>query len=170
MKLLIISDAARSGKDTLAEIWRDHFGLTFKSSSWSAAEIFIFEELRYKYNYSTIQECFDSRMSEDMRVIWHNLICDYNKEDKARLAKDILKENDCYVGMRSAEEIQECVSQSIFDLVIFVDAGDRVEKEGEKSNQVTKEHADIVISNLSDLESFNKKAVRIGEALFERTL
>ena len=42
----------RSGKDTLAEIFNQEFGLTYKSSSMAAAEIFIFNVLKYKYKYT----------------------------------------------------------------------------------------------------------------------
>lgn len=170
MKILIISDCARSGKDTLAEIWRDEFGLTFKSSSYAAAEIFIFDRLKDEYGYKTIEECFQGRLDPAMRVVWHDLICEYNKDDKARLAKDILKKNDCYVGMRSIEEIEECLRQKIFDVVIFVDAGNRVEKESKKSNQVTKDHAHIVVMNDTDLETFRTKAIYAGSVIFTKTL
>lgn len=167
MKILIIADTARSGKDTLAEIWNEHYGLTFKSSSLAASEIFIYDTLKDKYNYKTPEECFEGRMSEEMRIVWHDLICEYNKDDKARLAKEILKESDCYVGMRSVEEVEECIRQGIFDLIIFLDAGDRVKKENKKSNQITKEHADIVIMNDKDLDTFINKALRLGKVIFK---
>ena len=96
-KLLIIGHQ-RHGKDTLAEILNEEFGLRFKSSSLSAAEIFIYDELKYKYEYKTPEECFEDRVNH--RAEWYNMICDYNKDDKARLAKGILESADCYVGMR----------------------------------------------------------------------
>lgn len=97
MKLLIIGHK-RHGKDTLAEIFRDNFGMTFNSSSNAAAEIFIYDALKNKYGYKSFKECFYDRMNK--RAEWYDLICEYNVKDKARLAKDILKDNDCYVGMR----------------------------------------------------------------------
>jgi hypothetical protein len=46
------------------------------------------------------------------------LICEYNKDDKARLAKKILSLNDMYVGMRSNEEIEKCQEDRLFDYII----------------------------------------------------
>jgi len=117
MKLLIIGHA-RHGKDTVAEFISQHFGLDFKSSSQAAADIFIYDELREKYGYTTPEECFEDRMNH--RAEWHDMICDYNKDDKARLAKGILERADIYVGMRSSAEIKECINQALFDVVIGV--------------------------------------------------
>jgi hypothetical protein len=48
MKILILG-AARSGKDSLAELWNKNFGLTYKSSSEMANELFIYDELKDKF-------------------------------------------------------------------------------------------------------------------------
>lgn len=117
MKILIIGHA-RHGKDTTAEMINEMFGLTFQSSSQAAVDIFIFETLKDKLGYSTPEECFQDRGNH--RALWHDLICEYNKDDKARLAKEILKLNNMYVGMRSDEEVKECLAQGLFDWVIGV--------------------------------------------------
>lgn len=166
MKLLIIG-SARHGKDSLAEIWRDEFGLRFKSSSEASAEIFIFDELKYKYGYQSFEECYEDRMNH--RAEWFDLICDYNKHDKARLAKGILERADCYVGMRSSDEIAECKRQGLFDLVIWVDASKRIMDEDSSSFNITKSDADIVIENNDDLQSFTDRAIRLGNVLFKKS-
>jgi hypothetical protein len=51
-RFLIIGNM-RHGKDSLAEIWQDNFGLTFKSSSQAAADIFLYDTLKDKYGYKT---------------------------------------------------------------------------------------------------------------------
>ena len=122
-KLLILG-SARHGKDTLAELLRDHFGFKFISSSQAAADIFIFDELKEKYGYSTPEECFEDRVNH--RAEWYNMICDYNKTDRAKLAKGILERADCYVGMRDKFEIEESMKQGLFDLIIWVDASKRL--------------------------------------------
>jgi len=101
-KLLIIGHA-RHGKDTCAEILQEHYGLSFMSSSQAAANIFIYDELKGKYDYTTPEQCFEDRMNH--RKEWYDLICGFNITDKAALAKEILKINDCYVGMRDHREI-----------------------------------------------------------------
>jgi len=116
-KLLIIGHM-RHGKDTVAAMIEEYTGMSFKSSSEMAAEIFIYDELKDKYGYSTFMECFEDRMNH--RAEWHNLICDYNILDKAKLAKEILKHNDMYVGMRSQAEIDKCIEDNVFDMIIGV--------------------------------------------------
>lgn len=116
-KLLIIGHM-RHGKDTVAAMIEENTGMSFKSSSEMAAEIFIYDELKEKYGYTSFIECFEDRMNH--RAEWHNLIKNYNNPDKARLAKEILKLNDMYVGMRSQAEINKCIEDGVFDLIIGV--------------------------------------------------
>jgi hypothetical protein len=116
-KLLIIGHM-RHGKDTVAGIIEEYTGMSFKSSSQMAAEIFIYDKLKNKYKYTSFMECFEDRMNH--RAEWHELIKNYNYPDKAKLAKEILKYNDMYVGMRSQAEIDKCIEDGIFDLIIGV--------------------------------------------------
>ena len=153
----------RHGKDTFAEILRDEFGLTFISSSQAAADIFIYDELKEKYGYTTSIECFEDSMNH--RQEWYEMICDYNKDDKAKLAKGILSMADCYVGMRDRGEIEECIKQGLFDLVIWIDASERLPLEDANSFNIDKSCADIIIENNDDYETFKSKVIRIGNSL-----
>jgi len=117
MKLLIIGHG-RHGKDTVAQMISDCTGLTFESSSKSAAKIFIYDKLQNKYNYKNFNECYEDRVNH--RAEWHNLICEYNRDNKSKLAKKITSLNDMYVGMRSNEEIEKCIKDNIFDYIIGV--------------------------------------------------
>lgn len=162
MKLLLIG-YARSGKDTAAEYLRDNFGLSFQSSSIAACDIFLFDALKDKYGYATPLDCFNDR--EDKRQEWFNLILDYNKDDRARLAKQILKTSDCYVGMRSRDEFNECARQNIFDLIIWVDGEERVGKE-EGSCELNKYDADIIIDSNQGVEELHWHLKRLGKLLW----
>lgn len=153
----------RHGKDTLAEIFNENFGLRFKSSSLAAAEIFIYDELKDRYGYNTPEECFEDRVNH--RAEWYNLICDYNKEDRAKLAKGILVSADCYVGMRDRDEISECINQGLFDLIIWVDASKRLPLESSDSFNIDSSCADIIIENNGTYEEFVSKAIRLGKIL-----
>jgi hypothetical protein len=164
MKLLIIGHK-RHAKDTLAEIFRDKFGLTFESSSQAAANIFLYDLLKDKYGYKTSEECFEDRVNH--RPEWYKAICEYNIEDKARLAKGILKRTQCYVGMRDRDEIEECLSQGLFDLIIWVDASDRLPLENSSSFNIDKSCAHIIIENNGTLEEFEEKAMRLGKVIFK---
>ena len=55
MKILIIGEA-RHGKDTVAEIMRDEYGMTFQSSSHFVCEKAVFPYMSAKYGYKTIEE------------------------------------------------------------------------------------------------------------------
>ena len=164
-KLLILGHM-RHGKDTFAELLRDNYGLTFQSSSQAAADIFIYDELKEKYGYETSEECFEDRVNH--RPEWHQMICDYNKDDQARLAKGILKNNDCYVGMRDTDEIKECMRQGLFDLIVWVDASERKPSEPKNSFNIDKSIADIIIENNGTLEEFEEKVDRIARTLIKK--
>lgn len=161
-KLLILGNM-RHGKDTFAEILRDDFGLKFISSSQAAADIFIYDTLKDKYGYKTPEECFEDRMNH--RQEWYEMICDYNKDDRARLAKGILAMADCYVGMRDRDEITECMNQGLFDLIIWVDASDRLPLEDASSFNIDKSCADIIIENNGTFDQFKAKVHRFGTLL-----
>lgn len=161
-KLLIIGNA-RHGKDTFAEILGDRFGLTFLSSSQAAANIFIYDELKGKYGYDCPEDCFNDRVNH--RAEWFNLITNYNLKDRTKLAREILKITDCYVGMRNRKEIEACVREGIFDLVIWVDASERLPLEDASSFDIDKSCADIVVENNGTLNSFTRKVVNIGQII-----
>jgi hypothetical protein len=163
-KLLIISHK-RWGKDTFAELLEKHYSLKFKSSSLEASNIFIYDELKGKYGYKTPEECFEDRMNH--RAEWYNMICEYNKYDRARLAKSILENSDCYVGMRDRDEINECIKQNLFDLIIWVDSSKRLPPESPDSFNIDISCADIIIDNNGTLSDLEEKVKRIGKIILK---
>ncbi len=163
-KKYLIIGSARHGKDTLAELLNKDFGLKFESSSQVAADIFLFDALKEQYGYRSSEECFEDRVNH--RAEWYQLICEYNKEDRARLAKGILERTDCYVGMRDRNEIDECRRQKLFDLIIWVDASERLPLESPDSFNIDKSCADISIENNGTFEEFKEKISRIGKVFF----
>jgi len=164
-KLLIVG-SARHGKDSMAEILRDKFGMTFESSSQAAADIFLYDLLKDKYGYKTSEQCFEDRMNH--RPEWYEAICDYNKEDRARLAKGILQRTDCYVGMRDRDEIRECIKQGLFDLIIWVDASGRLPEEPSASFNIDKSCADVIVENNGTYEEFYEKVLRFGNTIYNK--
>lgn len=160
---MLIIGSARHGKDSFAEILQDEFGYTFQSSSQAAADIFLYNTLKDKYGYTTSEECFEDRVNH--RAEWKQLICDYNKDDRAKLAKGILEHSDCYVGMRDRAEIDECMRQGLFDIIIWVDASERLPLEDPSSFDIDKSCADIIIENNGTFEQFKEKVLRLGKFL-----
>lgn len=165
MKLLIIGNA-RHGKDTFAELLREYYGLTFMSSSQAASDIFLYDLLKDKYGYKTSEECFNDRVNH--RDEWYLEICNYNKDNRSRLATDILQRCQCYVGMRDKEEFEECKKRGLFDLIIWVDASQRLPLEPSSSFNINRSDADIIIENNTTLDELKEKARRLGALLFKR--
>lgn len=135
MKVLILGHA-RHGKDTFAEL----LGISFKSSSVAALEIFLFDKLNEIRNsegldpYESIVEAFNDRGKH--RSTWYEQISLYNREDPARLAKAIVSDSDCYVGMRNNIEYQACIDSKIFDRIYWVDASARKPRENPTSMSI----------------------------------
>lgn len=165
MKLLIIGHC-RHGKDTVAQMITDMFGLTFISSSEAAADLFIFDALKEKYGYKTVEECFKDRVNH--RKEWYDLITEFNSSDKARLAKGILKHSDMYVGMRDHEEIQECIRQGLFDYIIGVYDPRKPHEPKESFNIDLFEEADLIIPNASSLGILESKVHNVIGKLVEK--
>ena len=117
MNLLIVGHA-RHGKTEAAKILKRERGLQFKDSSKAAAEIFLYDKLKEKYGYKDFEECYEDRVNH--REEWFNNICLFNKEDPARLAKEIMKDANIYCGMRSNREIQKCLEDNVFDHIVEV--------------------------------------------------
>lgn len=121
MKILILG-AAGHGKDTVAALVEAQYGLDYSSSSMFVLREVIYPALKDKYNYKSERECFVDRVHH--RQEWHDLICRYNTPDPTRLTRKLLAENDMYVGLRNRREyLYTC---HLYDLVIWVDASERV--------------------------------------------
>lgn len=123
-KKILIVGYGRHGKDSVAEILRDEFGLSFISSSLFAAERVMmpyFDSIGV--HYDTAGDCYDDRHTGENRALWHKQIMAYNSPDKRRLAREILAETDMYVGMRSEEEF--AAARDLFDHIVWVDASKR---------------------------------------------
>ncbi len=149
---ILILGHARHGKDTAAEHLRDAHGVSFRSSSLFLAEKVVMPELaRRGLTYPDLAACYSDRVNH--RALWRELIEDYNAEDPARLAKAILAEADCYVGMRMAREFW--ASRSMFDVIFWIDASARgLPPEGADSMTITFDPAWMVrIDNGASVET-----------------
>jgi predicted HAD superfamily Cof-like phosphohydrolase len=150
-KLLILGHG-RHGKDTVAELISLH-GYEFTSSSRFCADEIIFPALAPIYGYKTADECYQDRGAH--RAEWFQLIADYNTPDASMLGRAIFADNDIYVGLRSKREFHALRNAGLFDVVIWVDASDRLPPEDASSISVEPWMADFVIENngsLNDLE------------------
>jgi dephospho-CoA kinase len=165
IRLLIIGHG-RHGKDTVAEYFAEYFGLTFESSSYAAARIFLYKALKEKYGYKDFTECYNDRGNR--RTEWYNLICEFNKDNKTRLCEAILEHADCYVGLRDLLEVKECMRKELFDLIIWVDASERLPLEDSSSFNISKDLADIIIENNGTLDMLHDKLSKLGRVVLQK--
>lgn len=149
-KLLVIGHG-RHGKDTVCEILRDKYDYSFESSSQFCSKLFIYNNLKNKYNYATEEECYADRHNH--RAEWYNAICDYNEVDGARLGREIFKEHDIYCGLRNKREFFAMKNTGVFDYCIWVDRSDHLPPEGIDSMSLTHWMADYTIDNNSTLSN-----------------
>ena len=160
---LVITGQSRHGKDTACEILQESFDYTFTSSSRFVAKL-LFQEFKEKYKYLNIEECFEDRHNH--RKEWYDFICLYNKEDKAKLSKEIFKENDIYCGIRSTEELQALKEAGLANLIIWIDATERLGKtESNSSITISPKDCDVVIENNGSIIEFKENLLKLFRIL-----
>lgn len=165
-KKILILGHARHGKDTVAELICKHTNLLYQATSFLAYQIFIYDELINKHNhkYDSIYAAFNDRFQH--RNLLYNMIKEYNKNDKASLAKDVLQHCDIYVGMRDVDEVIESKLQNIFDLTIGV-YNPNIKHEDISSNTVDVfKYSDILIINDSTLIDLENKIIKLTKYKF----
>ena len=158
MKILILGHA-RHGKDTVADILCEKFSLRSTASSMAAARIFLLDILREKYGfkYTCVNQAFKDRINH--RDIWYNEISEYNKDNKSRLAKKIMETNDIYTGLRSAEEVEQCIKEGIFDLILGVYDYRKPHEPLTSNTANVFKYSDFVITNNGTLDELNEKVL-----------
>lgn len=162
MKILIIGHG-RHGKGTVCEYLKP-FGFTSCSSSFMAGKEYVYPEyLRGKY--LSFEHAYEERGKDsDMRAFWASKISEYNSPDKTRLARKILESFDIYDGMRKLDEFVPCMLQKLFDVVIYVEAMDRV-KYVDPTFDIPKKYATFIIDNNYSQASLKRKVQEIGMIL-----
>lgn len=164
-KLLVIG-YGRHGKDTVCEILKKHYAYTFESSSLFCAKLFIFDELKNKYNYSSVDECFNDRHNH--RSEWFQAISNYNHEDPARLGKEIFAEHDIYCGLRNKREFFAMKNLGVFDYCFWVDRSNHLPPESESSMNLTASEADFVIDNNENIDDLEQNTTRLMNYLISK--
>lgn len=140
MKILITGHG-QHGKDTLAEYLKLKYNISYITSSEFALKNFIYDTLKDKFNYKTIKDCFDDRRNR--RNEWYILIQEYCNDDKAKMAKEVFKEYDCFVGQRDEEEF--VASKNLYDIILWVDASKRKPLEKTMTIDYEKHKNDMII-------------------------
>lgn len=162
-KRILILGQGRHGKDTVAEMLRDKYKVSFMSSSGACSEVLkpVLDEVNGE---KSAEEHFNERHNH--RMLWMKLISLYNSADKAALAKHILSKTDLYVGMRSKLEYSECISQGLFDLVIYVDATKRVDYK-DPTAEIEYDNTMYLINNNGSLHSLEEEVDLLYEMMVD---
>jgi len=145
LKLMLIG-YARGGKDTVADILVDTYGLRKEDSSrFAGKQVMLpyFESIGI--HYADFEECYADRVNH--RAEWFEQIKAYNTPDEARLAREIYAVSDIYVGIRRKEEFAAIKKEGLFQYSIWVDRSKHIAPEPTTSNTMTKDMADYVIDN-----------------------
>lgn len=140
MRLLIIGHG-RHGKDSVGDILRDQYGLRSVSSSEFAAQKAVYPLVADLY--PDWRAAYADRANH--RDLWYHAIKAYNLRPGLMLAEQILGKNDIYTGMRARSEFER--SEYLFDLVVWVDALDRLPPEPCGSMELTADDAGWTIDN-----------------------
>ena len=163
MKLLVIGHG-RHGKDTVSELIRDIYDLSFESSSKFCSKHFIFDELKEKYKYETEEECYADRHNH--RELWYNMICEYNVEDPAKLGREIFMHHNIYCGLRNKKEFHAMKNTGVFDYSIWVDRSDHLPEEDKRSMSLEQWMADYTIDNNGSLADLKSNTIRLMDYLY----
>ena|SRR5579859_853425 len=150
LKFMILG-YARHGKDTVANILVDTFGLRKEDSSQFAGKQVLMPYFASKgIHYSSWEECYKDRVN--YRQEWFEQIKAYNTPDETRLAREIYEVSDIYVGIRRKEEFEAVKAAKLFDYSIWVDRSKHLQPEPLSSNTMSITDADYVIDNNGTLE------------------
>jgi hypothetical protein len=137
---------ARHGKDTVADVLVNTFGLRKEDSSRFAGRQVMMPYFKsIGIEYPDFEACYQDRVNH--RKEWYDEIRRYNTPDNARLAREIYQVADMYVGIRSIDEFNAVKKERLFDYAIWVDRSKHLPPESQTSNTMTKDVADYVIDN-----------------------
>lgn len=149
MKLLIIGHKG-SGKSHIAKVLAERLGVPYQDSSAYCFEKIVYPALKDKYGYKSHAEALEDK--DNRRADWFKLIAEYNTVPD-RLTKNILADNDIYVGMRNRREYEG--SKHHFDLIVWIDAASRVENESTSSMELSVSDAYYIFNNNGDVKDIS---------------
>lgn len=149
-KILVIGHG-RHGKDTAGALIAEATGQSWVSSSEFCAQKAVFPLV--SDIYPDWRACFEDRGNH--RELWFHAIAAYNCRPGPTLAEQILAEHGLYIGMRRRAEFE--ATRHLFDVVVWVDASERLPPEPGPSMELTAEDADLVLDNNRDLAHLRRQ-------------
>jgi hypothetical protein len=145
MKLMVIG-YAQHGKDSVCNLLGDMFGLRHISSSLFCLRKCVRKDLeKAGIFYASDEDCYADRANH--RPAWHDSIANYNRDDPARLGRELYEQYDIYCGLRSELEFRKLKEERVFDVAFWVDRSKFVEPEPYSSCKLFPSFADYIIDN-----------------------
>lgn len=157
LRLMLLGEG-ECGKGTFCEHLEQHYAISSMSTSLMASTLFMYDKLKDKYGYKTPEECHADRRNH--RQEWYEGIYEFNTPDLTKLVRRIYERYDACDGVRHAEEFGAVKAKNMFDLSIWLDAGDRTEGEDSSSISVTRDMADVILDNSTTQEDFIRRIDR----------
>lgn len=160
---LMIVGYARHGKDTVADMLKDHYGFHFVSSSYFMAERVILPKMLEAWDifndeergrnrsqpvwppYADLDECYADRVNH--RQYWYDTIAAANEEDPSYLSREIFSEYDLYVGNRNRREFNAAKCAGLFDFSVWIDRSEHEGLEDKSSNTLEPWMTDYTLDN-----------------------
>ena len=149
---VIVFGHKEHGKDAVCEYLEHRYGVSFSGSSWYACKTFLFDQIKEEFGYATPEECYADRRNH--RQLWYEAIRDYNKDDRAKMGKEIFCESTIYCGIRDREEFEALKDQGAFSAAIWIDSSKRLPPESSESMNLSIFDSDFIVDNnrvLADL-------------------
>jgi hypothetical protein len=142
---ILIIGAGEHGKNSVCDYIKEKTGWSEGCSSY-VSKVLIFEEMTKRgFHYPDSQTCWEDRRNH--RALWKQLIREYNTPQLDRLIVQIFKDKEMYVGLRDKDEFLTGCVNGRFDIIVFVDAEERLGIADPDDCSIPKGVSDIIIDN-----------------------
>jgi len=155
---LRINGYARHGKDTVADMISEHYGLVKPDASRIIARYLITSRLPKGWYPGNLAEQVEAAYYDRVnhREGWFNFVSDMGAET---LCLEVMRAGDIYVGERRRESFE--LTKGLFDASIWVDASERgLAPEPVTSCNLDARGHDYVIYNNGSLEDLEREMHR----------
>ena len=162
---IAIGGFGEDGKGTAATTLSRLAGLRYRESTSQAAARLVYDQLRLKYGYQTVEECWDDRRNH--RAEWAQIIWDHNRPDGITLYAEMCEDNDIIEGIRNADELQACREAGIIQVAVWIDYSHRRSPESPASARIGADDCDVVIDSPQGLEHLERQLRDLADSLRE---
>lgn len=167
-KKIIIIGSKDHGKDYMADLLVEAlantpYEVTFQPTSKIFCTTFCFEAMKDTFGYKEPLDCYADK--DNQRPMLFQLVSLFNYHDKAAFIKYAFTLSDVYSGLRCILELSEARRQTAFDILLAVDAGERLPIEPITSFTIPLSEADKIFDNNGSKQEFKEQVYAFAEEL-----